>query len=326
MAAAAATALALVSSGGRLASAPLGFDSAGDGPRVKVLGTASFQGRGTAFIQDTSTQAESFYQVGDGVYGFRITAIDEDGVRLEKSGRRYVVARQQTPLPPMPSGAPGAGGPSGAAGGPGGFLKPSSDPGDLLAGAALLGASGGSTRPNFYFDEPGGGLGPGTRWDLFSGGGGGGRAGSGKAGGLARTAAEMLGSGRFAFPLRTFKRLSSGFGYRRHPISGASKLHKGLDLSASSGTRIMAADAGTVAFAGWRGGYGYCVIINHNNGFETLYGHCSKLVADAGDNVRRGDYIADVGSTGASTGPHLHFEVHRGTSPIDPKPFFAGIL
>jgi murein DD-endopeptidase MepM/ murein hydrolase activator NlpD len=98
-------------------------------------------------------------------------------------------------------------------------------------------------------------------------------------------------------------------------------MHKGIDLSARPGTRIFAAAPGVVTWSGWKGGYGYCIIIDHKNGMSTLYGHCSKLVADVGDYVRAGEYIAEVGSTGASTGPHLHFEVHRNGVAVDPMPY-----
>lgn len=97
--------------------------------------------------------------------------------------------------------------------------------------------------------------------------------------------------------------LSSSYGYR------SSGFHTGIDIANSYGTRINAADGGTVTFAGWNGGYGYCVIINHGNGIETLYAHASKLNVSVGDKVTQGDKIAEMGSTGNSTGNHLHFEV-----------------
>ncbi len=103
-------------------------------------------------------------------------------------------------------------------------------------------------------------------------------------------------------------------------------MHKGLDFAAKTGTRILAADSGKVIWSGWKGGYGYCLQIDHGGGYTTTYGHCSKLIADTGDNVRRGDYVANVGSTGQSTGPHLHFEVRKNGKPIDPMQFFKGKL
>jgi hypothetical protein len=148
---------------------------------------------------------------------------------------------------------------------------------------------------------------------------------AGAAGAPFRAVGGLFGRGgraqALAFPLADYNRLSSGFGYRRHPIGGNTRMHKGIDLSARPGTRIFSAAPGVVTWSGWRGGYGYCVIIDHKNGLSTLYGHCSKLVADVGDYVRAGEYIAEVGSTGASTGPHLHFEVHKNGVAVDPMPY-----
>jgi murein DD-endopeptidase MepM/ murein hydrolase activator NlpD len=86
-------------------------------------------------------------------------------------------------------------------------------------------------------------------------------------------------------------------------------MHEGLDIGASTGTEILAADSGMVSFAGWNGGYGYLVKIDHGGGKETRYGHMSKIACKVGQTVTKGDVIGYVGSTGVSTGPHLHFEV-----------------
>jgi murein DD-endopeptidase MepM/ murein hydrolase activator NlpD len=112
--------------------------------------------------------------------------------------------------------------------------------------------------------------------------------------------------------------VTSGFGYRMHPIFHVRKLHTGVDLHAGMGTPIHAAAAGTVIFAGWRGGYGKCVIISHGGGLATLYGHQSEILVAEGQKVKRGEVIGKVGSTGYSTGPHLHFEVRVNGSPVDP--------
>ncbi len=130
-----------------------------------------------------------------------------------------------------------------------------------------------------------------------------------------------LGSGQFQVP--AFGRITSPFGYRYHPILGRSKLHSGMDIGAPTGSPIYAAEAGTVITSGWNGGYGNCVIINHGSGITTLYGHASELYVAAGQSVQRGDPIAAVGSTGLSTGPHLHFEVRRNGEPTDPAPYLA---
>ncbi|MFP7723801.1 peptidoglycan DD-metalloendopeptidase family protein [Lysobacter sp. A3-1-A15] len=114
-----------------------------------------------------------------------------------------------------------------------------------------------------------------------------------------------------------YARLTSGFGSRRHPIKGKVRMHKGVDYGASSGTPIMAAGDARVQFAGWRGGYGRTVILDHGRGHTTLYAHMSRFGKyKAGQQVRQGETIGFVGSSGLSTGPHLHYEfringVHR---------------
>lgn len=103
--------------------------------------------------------------------------------------------------------------------------------------------------------------------------------------------------------------VTSEFGYRIHPISGRRKLHEGMDIGAPNGSPIHAAKSGRVIVSGWRGGYGQAVIIDHGGGVVTLYGHASRLLVSVGQSVTRGQTIALVGSTGASTGNHLHWEV-----------------
>jgi murein DD-endopeptidase MepM/ murein hydrolase activator NlpD len=112
--------------------------------------------------------------------------------------------------------------------------------------------------------------------------------------------------------------VTSGYGYRMHPILGVLKMHTGVDMSASSGTPIKAAASGLVVFSGRRGGYGNCIIIDHGGGVATLYGHCSSLAVSAGREVKQGQVIGYVGSTGLSTGPHLHFEVRHNGRTVAP--------
>ena len=97
--------------------------------------------------------------------------------------------------------------------------------------------------------------------------------------------------------------------------------HKGIDIAATRGTPILATASGTVTFAGWSSGYGYLVKIGHGNGVETYYGHCSKLYVSAGDTVEAGEQIAAVGSTGNSTGNHLHFEIRLDGKPVNPQTY-----
>ncbi len=115
--------------------------------------------------------------------------------------------------------------------------------------------------------------------------------------------------------------ITSGYGYRVHPIHGTRRLHKGIDLAAGSGSAIAAAKGGTVISAGWLGGYGNAVVISHGNGLTTLYGHQSKIAVTVGQSVGRGEVIGYVGSTGQSTGPHLHFEIRSNGAPVDPRPY-----
>src|SRR5690606_2705230 len=115
--------------------------------------------------------------------------------------------------------------------------------------------------------------------------------------------------------------LSSSFGWRRHPISGRHVMHEGLDFAAPRGAPIHAASGGVVTVAGYKTGYGKMVEIHHGNDLVTRYAHASKINVKAGDIVERGQEIAAVGSTGHSTGPHLHFEVRMAGHPLDPVLF-----
>ncbi len=112
--------------------------------------------------------------------------------------------------------------------------------------------------------------------------------------------------------------ITSPFGYRVHPILGTSRFHSGLDFGVGHGTPIAAADNGLVIHSGWYGGYGNTIILDHGSGWTTLYAHASSLNASQGQSVKRGQTVSFVGSTGMSTGPHLHFEVRYQGNPIDP--------
>ena len=113
-----------------------------------------------------------------------------------------------------------------------------------------------------------------------------------------------------------------GFGYyRKHPILGYTKLHKGIDFAAPYGTPVYAAGSGTIQYAGWFSSFGKYVKIAHNSSYKTAYAHLSKIPSSIkkGRRVKQGDIIGYVGSTGRSTGPHLHYEVHKGSKAINPK-------
>ncbi|WP_028551029.1 murein hydrolase activator EnvC family protein [Paenibacillus sp. UNC451MF] len=135
--------------------------------------------------------------------------------------------------------------------------------------------------------------------------------------------ATAFSGGKFGYPLAKVAPMSSDFGYRSDPFTGAKKLHKGIDLAAPNGTSILAAGDGEVIVASWWSGYGNTVIIDHGNGYWTLYGHIRNggTVVEKGDQVKRGQKIAEVGSTGESTGNHVHFEVRVNEDPVDPKPY-----
>ena len=122
--------------------------------------------------------------------------------------------------------------------------------------------------------------------------------------------------GKFIAPISG--RLTSRFGTRVHPITGKRKTHTGIDLAAPSGTTIKAAGGGKVITASYLRGYGNTVVIDHGGGISTLYGHCSRLYVRVGDTVKQGQKVAAVGSTGLSTGPHLHFEVRVNGKPVNP--------
>jgi len=115
--------------------------------------------------------------------------------------------------------------------------------------------------------------------------------------------------------------ISSGFGPRIHPIHGYSLMHNGIDMNGGSGQAIVSAASGTVIFAGVKGGYGNTIMVDHGGGMVTLYAHQSKFAVSAGQSVKRGQTIGYVGSTGVSTGPHLHFEVRVGGNPVNPAKY-----
>lgn len=116
------------------------------------------------------------------------------------------------------------------------------------------------------------------------------------------------------YPLQHLAPITSRFGWRTHPLTGNRRFHSGIDIGAPSGTPVVATGSGTVISAGWKGGYGKAVIIQHNDTQQTLYGHLSETSVQAGQTITQGTVIGLVGSTGNSTGPHLHFESRM---PID---------
>jgi len=127
--------------------------------------------------------------------------------------------------------------------------------------------------------------------------------------------------GTFKCPIWSSYRISSRYGWRIHPIVHTRRFHDGVDLACPSGTPIHAGDKGLVVYVGWKGVYGKTVLIDHGSGISTMYAHCSRFAVSKGQTVKRGQVIAYVGSTGWSTGPHLHFGVRKYGKPINPMKF-----
>lgn len=140
---------------------------------------------------------------------------------------------------------------------------------------------------------------------------------------IAKTSSYKTGNGRLGWPLPSSRRITSYYGTRNNPTGYGIGFHQGLDIGAPSGSIIVAAEAGIVTHTAYTGSYGNLVKVRHSNGLETYYGHCSGFVAHVGQKVNRGDAIALVGSTGNSTGPHLHFEVRVNGSHTDPLYFLS---
>ncbi|HXL02993.1 MAG TPA: peptidoglycan DD-metalloendopeptidase family protein [Candidatus Atribacteria bacterium] len=127
----------------------------------------------------------------------------------------------------------------------------------------------------------------------------------------------------YVVPMRwpTWGRVSSNYGWRNDPFTGRKAWHTGVDIAGPTGRNVVATAEGKVIFTGWNGNYGKCVIVRHQFGYETVYGHLSKILVNTGDVVKKEQIIGQVGSTGRSTGPHLHYEVRRYGDVINPWPY-----
>ena len=130
---------------------------------------------------------------------------------------------------------------------------------------------------------------------------------------------QVISSG--SWPVPGYSRVSSPYGYRIHPIFNTKKMHTGIDIPAPTGTPTVSIDPGKVIFAGTKGGYGKTVMIQHDDGKVTLYAHNSELTVSNGQRVEKGQVVAKIGSTGYSTGPHLHFEVRINGNHVNPMPY-----
>ena len=131
----------------------------------------------------------------------------------------------------------------------------------------------------------------------------------------------VTGGGTLAYPVAN-PRITSGYGYRDAPTAGATSRHDGIDFGGATGTPIYASESGTVVTAAYNSARGNYVVINHGNGIQTWYQHCSAVYVSVGQKVSRGQSIAAIGATGIVTGPHLHFEVHVNGSPVNPMNYF----
>ncbi len=129
-------------------------------------------------------------------------------------------------------------------------------------------------------------------------------------------------SGQFSWPTPGYNRITSPFGWRIHPILKTRRMHTGTDIGAPAGTNIQAAADGTLIFAGSLGAYGNATVIDHGDGMSTMYAHQSRILVSENQKVQRGQVIGKVGSTGWSTGPHLHFEVRKNGDPVNPMNYF----
>ena len=147
----------------------------------------------------------------------------------------------------------------------------------------------------------------------------------GSVGNVGSGGSSVSGTGTFVFPVASYVYISSRFGMRVHPITGQYKSHTGMDIASNQGTATYACDSGTVVLAQWYGGYGNCIMIDHGNGYKTLYGHLSVISVSNGQVVSQGQTIGQVGSPGNSTGPHLHLEVYKDGTRIDPEQFYSGL-
>ncbi len=135
-------------------------------------------------------------------------------------------------------------------------------------------------------------------------------------------ASTIVGTGMFAWPTPSCSIITSHYGYRIHPVYGYEKLHTGTDIGAADGAEIVSAADGTVVHAGWYGGYGNCVMVDHGGGYTTLYAHMSAIAVSNGQTVSRGTTLGYVGSTGVVTAPHLHYEVRVNGATTDPMAFY----
>ncbi|MEW6621878.1 MAG: peptidoglycan DD-metalloendopeptidase family protein [Bacillota bacterium] len=139
---------------------------------------------------------------------------------------------------------------------------------------------------------------------------------------LSRNRSGLLApTGKFAWPTPGYTRITSDYGMRVHPILKTRSMHTGIDIAAPNGSKAVAGEVGEVIYAGWFGGYGWTVVLDHGGGISSMYPHLSKITVKEGQIVGRGEEVGKVGTSGLSTGPHIHFEVRKEGDPINPWPY-----
>ncbi|WP_028308040.1 murein hydrolase activator EnvC family protein [Desulfitibacter alkalitolerans] len=128
-------------------------------------------------------------------------------------------------------------------------------------------------------------------------------------------------TGKFAWPTPGYNRITSDYGMRVHPILRTQRMHTGIDISAPMGSPAVAGEVGEVIYTGWFGGYGWTVVVDHGGGVSSMYPHLSRITVKEGDIVARGQEVGKIGTSGLSTGPHMHFEVRENGDPVNPWPY-----
>lgn len=143
---------------------------------------------------------------------------------------------------------------------------------------------------------------------------------------LKKQQSQVVGTGKLIWPAPSFNKVSSPYGQRFHPIYHEYRMHSGIDIAAGYGAKIIASDDGTVIISKYSSSYGNYIVISHGNGYTTLYAHLSSRLKKVGDKVKQGELIGKCGSTGASTGPHLHYEVSLNGSRVNPLNYFTSYV
>lgn len=284
---------------------------------LELVGLARFQGEPVCFLRRAESHRDWHYQTGDVIDGFDITAVTEEAVCFQRDGARFWLSLGEPSRPDALDVAHGAGSsklpPHGAT-----TTTETVETTEATQTLAALAARV-AIRPEIealtvpcleaedrlktrtaafqraILIEDASHIDPGAR------------------------VRRLFQRNLFIMPLEG--RVTSGFGYRRHPIGGGRRFHNGVDLAAPHGTPVRAASSGTVSRAGYSYSLGRFVKIRHTQGYQTVYGHLARYQVRQGQRVDQGQVIGYEGSTGRSTGPHLHFEIRKNGKPVDPSSY-----